>query len=46
MQPAPNSADEPTHFDEIEAYCGRLSYDPGDEATVHVRCTTETYDVG
>jgi hypothetical protein len=43
--PAPHPSDDPTHHDAVEAYCGRLSYTAGDELTVHVRCTTDRYDV-
>lgn len=41
----PHPSDDPTHHDAVEAYCGRLSYVAGDELTIHVRCTTERYDV-
>lgn len=38
--------DEPTFFDEIEAYCGRLSYAPGATATLHVSCRSgDRFDV-
>ncbi len=43
--PAPHPSDDPTHHDAVEAYCGRLSYAPGDEVTVHVRCTTARFDI-
>ena len=43
--PAPHPSDDPTHHDAVEAYCGGLSYTAGDELTVHVRCTTDRYDV-
>ena len=38
-------ADDITHYDAVEGYPGRLSYRPGDELTLHVSCTTATYDV-
>ncbi len=38
-------ADDITHYDAVEAYAGRLSYAPGDEVTLHVSCTTASYDV-
>jgi len=44
-KPAPHPSDDPTHHDAVEAYCGRLSYVAGDELTLHVRCTTERFDV-
>lgn len=28
--------DDITHYDAVEAYCGRLGYAPGDELTIHV----------
>lgn len=37
--------DDITHYDAIEAYCGRLSYAPGDELTIHVWTRAERYDV-
>ena len=37
--------DDITHYDAVEAYCGRSSAAAGDELTVHVRCETPTYDV-
>jgi hypothetical protein len=43
--PVPHPSDDPTHHDAVEAYCGSLSYAPGDELTLHVRCTTERFDV-
>lgn len=38
-------ADDVTFYDEIEAYCGRLSYRPGERMTLHVSTTAPTYDV-
>ena len=38
-------ADDITHYDAVEGYCGALSYAPGDTITLHVRCTTDRYDV-
>lgn len=38
-------ADDVTHYDAIEAYCGALSYLPGQSAGVHVWCATSSYDV-
>ena len=29
--------DDITRYDAVEGYCGRLSYRPGDEVTVHCR---------
>lgn len=37
--------DDITHHDAVEGYCGRLSYAPGDELTVHVWCRVERYDL-
>jgi hypothetical protein len=37
--------DDITRYDAVEGYCGRLSYRPGDEVTVHVACATDTFDV-
>ena len=37
--------DEFTNFDAVEAYCGRLSYQPGQVAALHVSCTTDRFDV-
>ena len=34
-----------THHDAIEGYAGRLSTLPGQAMPLHVRCTTERYDV-
>lgn len=41
----PAMTDTVTHYDAIEAYCDRLSYLPGETASLHVRCTTEKYEV-
>ncbi len=38
-------ADDITHYDDIEAYCGALSVLPGGVVGLHVRCTSDTYDV-
>ena len=38
-------ADDITHYDAVEAYCGRLSYEPGESVTLHVSCSTDLYDV-
>jgi len=38
-------ADDITHYDAVEGYCGALSYTQGDTMTLHVRCTTDRYDV-
>lgn len=38
-------ADDITAYDAVEGYAGRLSVRPGDEVTLHVRCTTPTFDV-
>ena len=40
-----SAADAITHYDAVEAYCGRLSYAAGDDVTIHVSCETEMYDV-
>ena len=38
--------DEPTFFDDIEVYCGRLSYGPGDTVTVHASARSgDRFDV-
>jgi hypothetical protein len=37
--------DNITHYDAVEAYCSQLSYAPGETAELHVRCTTDRYDV-
>lgn len=38
--------DNPTFFDDIEAYCGRLSYAPGATATLHASCRSgDRFDV-
>lgn len=38
-------ADDITHYDAVEGYLGRLSYAPGDEATLHVCSRADRYDV-
>ncbi|MEE9414374.1 MAG: N,N-dimethylformamidase beta subunit family domain-containing protein [Acidimicrobiales bacterium] len=38
-------ADDVTFYDEIEGYCGELSYVQGDELTLHVSAKTERFDV-
>jgi hypothetical protein len=38
-------ADDITHYDVVEGYCGALSALPGDSVALHVRCTSNTYDV-
>ena len=37
--------DNVTHYDAIEAYCDRLSYLPGEKASLHVWCGTGQYEV-
>ena len=37
--------DDVTHYDAIEAYCDRLSYLPGETASLHVWCGTEQYEI-
>ena len=37
--------DDQTFWDEIEGYCGQLSYRPGETAQVHVSTKADTYDV-
>ncbi len=34
-----------TRYDEVEGYCGRLSYRPGDEVTLHVASRSPLFDV-
>ncbi len=41
----PTVADDVTFFDDIEAYCGRLSYCAGDTVELHVSTKVESYDV-
>ncbi|NND74669.1 MAG: hypothetical protein HKN44_06640 [Ilumatobacter sp.] len=36
---------DPTFFDDIEAYCGALSYRPGDDVELHVSSRAAAYDV-
>jgi len=44
--PAQNaSIDDQTFWDEIEGYCGRLSFGPGDSVPVHVSCRTESFSI-
>ncbi|MGI9600504.1 MAG: N,N-dimethylformamidase beta subunit family domain-containing protein [Acidimicrobiales bacterium] len=38
-------ADDQTFHDEIEAYCGHLSYRPGETAGLHVSTTCDRFDV-
>ncbi len=38
-------ADDVTHYDAVEAYCGRLSYLPGDHVGVHVWSSADKYDI-
>ncbi|MFZ4811226.1 MAG: N,N-dimethylformamidase beta subunit family domain-containing protein [Ilumatobacteraceae bacterium] len=38
-------ADDITGYNAVEGYAGRLSVRAGDELTLHVRCTTERFDV-
>ena len=37
--------DDVTHYDAIEGYCGRLSYLPGDELTLHTSTRSPAYDI-
>ncbi len=37
--------DDITNYDAVEAYCGRLSYQPGDQLTIHVSTSSDRYDV-
>jgi hypothetical protein len=37
--------DDVTRLDVVEGYCGRLSYLPGDEVTIHVACRGARFDV-
>ncbi|MFM2077209.1 MAG: hypothetical protein RJA49_1099, partial [Actinomycetota bacterium] len=37
--------DDVTRFDAVEGYCGRLSYRPGDEVTLHVASRSARFDV-
>ena len=34
-----------THYDAVEAYCGQLSYAPGETVDIRTSCATESYDV-
>ena len=38
-------SDDITFYDDIEAYCGRLSYAPGDRVALHVSTLAPTFDV-
>ena len=38
-------ADDVTFFDDIEAYCGRLSYLPGDSVGLHVSTCADRFEV-
>ncbi|MEO5900932.1 MAG: N,N-dimethylformamidase beta subunit family domain-containing protein [Ilumatobacteraceae bacterium] len=38
-------SDDFTGYDAVEGYCGQLSYVAGDTLTLHVSCTTPTFDV-
>lgn len=38
-------ADDITHYDAVEAYCGRSSYVAGEEVELHVWCATGHFDV-
>jgi hypothetical protein len=38
-------ADDITHYDAVEGYCGKLSYAPGEQVQLHVSCSTDRYDV-
>lgn len=38
-------ADDITFYDDIEAYCGRLSYPPGSTVNLHVSTHSSAYDV-
>ncbi len=38
-------SDDVTFYDEIEAYCGRLSYQPGQKAELHVSTKHDHYNV-
>lgn len=38
-------ADDVTRYDEVEAYCDRLSYRPGDTVALHVASRAARYDV-
>jgi hypothetical protein len=40
-----NVPDDQTFHDDIEAYCGKLSYAPGDAVDLHVSTRRERYDV-
>lgn len=38
-------ADDVTFYDDIEAYCGRLSYRPGEQVEIHVSTRTASFEV-
>lgn len=38
-------ADAVTFYDDIEAYCGRLSYRPGEQVELHVSTRAESYEI-
>ena len=38
-------ADDPTFYDDIEAYCGALSYRCGDDIELHVSTRAASYEV-
>ena len=38
-------SDDITFYDEVEGYCGALSYAPGETAQLHVSTHADTYDV-
>jgi hypothetical protein len=38
-------ADDVTNYDAVEAYCGQLSYAPGETVGAHVSCDTGTFDI-
>ncbi|MGB8858945.1 MAG: N,N-dimethylformamidase beta subunit family domain-containing protein [Ilumatobacteraceae bacterium] len=38
-------ADDVTHYDAVEAYCGQLSYLPGEGVALHAWCATDRFDV-
>ena len=39
------TADDVTRYDDVEAYCDRLSYEPGDAVALHVSSRADRYDV-
>ena len=38
-------ASEFTSYDEVEGYCGALSYEPGERVTLHTSCRAAVFDV-